>query len=130
VSELREWRWNAVTNYTFSRSSRLRGWRIGGAVRWQDKVGIGFPVYNDAAGDARIDVNHPYMGPTDLKLDGWVGYTRKLFDDKITWRLQLNVRNLLNDDDLVPVVAQPDGSIAAWRIPSPITFALRSTFEF
>ncbi len=131
VTELREWRWNAVTNYTFARDSRLRGWRIGGAVRWQDRVGIGFPVMQDpATGDTRIDVNNPYMGPTDLKLDSWIGYTRKLFGDKITWRVQLNVRNLLDEDDLVPVAAQPDGSIAAWRIPSPRTFSLRSTFEF
>ena len=34
------------------------------------------------------------------------------------------------EDELVPVLAQPDGSIAAWRIPSPRTFSLRSTFEF
>ena len=77
-----------------------------------------------------IDVANPYMGPTDFKLDAWIGYSRKIFDDRITWRLQLNVRNVLGDDDLVPVVAQPDGSIAAWRIPSPTTFTLRSTFEF
>jgi len=78
----------------------------------------------------RIDVNNPYMGPTDLKFDGWIGYPRKLFDDKVTWRVQLNVRHLADDDDLIPLAAQPDGPIAAWRIPSPRTFSLRSTFEF
>jgi hypothetical protein len=130
VSELRRWRWNAVTNYTFPRDSRLSGWRIGGAARWQDSVGIGFPILRDPDGTGMIDVANPYMGPTDFKLDGWLGYSRKIFDDKITWRVQFNVRNLLDDDDLVPVVAQPDGSIAAWRIPSPRTFTIRSTFEF
>ncbi len=131
VSELRKWRWNLVTNYTFSRDSALRGWRIGGAGRWQDRVGIGFPVINDpATGDARIDVENPHMGPTDFKLDTWIGYSRRIFADKINWRVQLNVRNVLDDDDLVPVLAQPDNSIAAWRIPSPRTFSIRSTFEF
>ena len=131
VSELRRWRWNAVTNYTFPRESKLRGWRIGGAARWQDKVGIGFPIGRDSVnGGTRIDVDHPYMGPTDFKLDSWIGHTRKIFGDKITWRLQLNVRNILDQDDLIPVIAQPDKSIAAWRIPSPRTFSLRSTFEF
>lgn len=131
VSELRRWRWNAVTNYTFARDSRLRGWRIGGAARWQDRVGIGFPVITNAqTGDAMIDVQHPYQGPTDFKLDSWIGYTRKILGDKITWRLQLNVRNVLDKDELIPVLAQPDNSIAAWRIPSPRTFTLRSTFEF
>ena len=36
----------------------------------------------------------------------------------------------LDDDELVSVAAQPDGSIAAWRIPAPRMFSLRSTFEF
>ena len=70
------------------------------------------------------------MGPTEFKLDAWLGYSRKIFNDRITWRLQLNVRNLLDEDDLVPVAAQPDASIAAWRIPAPRTFSIRSTFEF
>jgi len=103
----------------------------GGAARWQHEVGNSFPVLQDAAtGVTRIDVNNPYMGPTDLKFDGWIGYPRKLFDDKVTWRVQLNVRHLADDDDLIPLAAQPDGPIAAWRIPSPRTFSLRSTFEF
>jgi hypothetical protein len=131
VSELRKWRWNAITNYSFARDSRLKGWNIGGAARWQDEVGIGFPIVHDAAsGTDVIDVANPHMGPSDLKFDGWIGYRRPLFNNKITWRIQLNVRNLLNDDDLVPVLAQPDRSIAAWRIPAPRTFSLRSTFEF
>ena len=94
-------------------------------------MGIGFPVItNSQTGDAMIDVHHPYQGPTDFKLDSWIGYSRKILGDKITWRLQLNIRNVLDKDELIPVLAQPDKSIAAYRIPSPRTFNLRSTFEF
>jgi len=66
----------------------------------------------------------------DFKLDTWVGYQRPIFNRKITWKLQLNVRNLLDDKALIPARAQPDGSIAAYYIPTPITWNLRSTFEF
>jgi hypothetical protein len=48
----------------------------------------------------------------------------------IKWHLQLNVRNVFDDDDMVPVVAQPDGSIASWIAPVGRTFNLKSTFEF
>lgn len=133
VSELREWRWNAITNYSFGRGSRLRGWNIGGAARWQDKVGIGYPIIDvNVAGRVLElpDLTNPYMGPSDLKFDAWIGYTRKLWRDKIQWRVQLNVRDVLDEDELVPVMAQPDGSVAAWVAPQGRLFTLRSTFEF
>ena len=133
VGELREWRWNAVTNYSFGRGSRLRGWNIGGAARWQDEVAIGYPII-DVNVEGRTlelpDLTRPYTGPTDLKFDVWVGYTRKLWRDKVAWRIQLNVRDLLDEDELVPVMAQPDGSIAAWVAPQGRLFTLRTTFEF
>ncbi|MFM8336643.1 MAG: hypothetical protein ACKODK_13890 [Opitutaceae bacterium] len=46
------------------------------------------------------------------------------------WSVQLNVRDLLNEDALVPVMAQPDGSIASWVAPQGRVFNLRSMFEF
>ena len=45
-------------------------------------------------------------------------------------RVQLNVRNLTGDDQLIPVTVQPDGSPAAYRIAEPRTFTLNTTFEF
>jgi len=133
-SELRDWRWNAITNYTrFPRSSFLGGWNVGGAVRWQDQVAIGYPIVdvNVAGRSLELpDLAHPYFGPTETKFDAWIGYGRKLWRDKIQWRIQLNVRDVLDDDDLVPVMAQPDGSIATWVAPQGRLFTLRSTFEF
>jgi outer membrane receptor protein involved in Fe transport len=134
VSELREWRWNIISNYTFQRTSRLKGWNLGGAVRWQDKVGIGYPIVDvPASGGKTIalpDLARPYTGPSDLKFDAWVGYATKLWRDKVRWKLQLNIRDVLNEDGLVPVMAQPDGSIAAWVAPQGRLLTLRSTFEF
>lgn len=133
VSELREWRWNAITNYTFGRTTALRGWSVGGAARWQDKVGIGYPII-DVNVEGRTlelpDLARPYMGPSDLKFDAWVGYGRKLWKEKVRWSIQLNVRDVLNEDELVPVMAQPDGTVAAWIAPQGRLFTLRSTFEF
>ena len=135
VAELRQWRWNAITNYTFSRNSSLRGWNVGGAVRWQDKVAIGYPIIDAPApsGGGTIELpelTRPYYGPSDLKFDAWVGYGMKLWRDKVRWKIQLNVRDVLNKDELVPVMAQPDGTVAAWVAPQGRIFSLRSTFEF
>jgi hypothetical protein len=70
------------------------------------------------------------MGPSDLKFDAWIGYGRKLWRDRVQWSVQLNVRDVLNEDELVPVMAQPDGSIAAWIAPQGRLFTLRTSFEF
>jgi len=133
VSELREWRANFVGNYTFARDSRLRGWSLGSGLRGQDKVGIGYPIIASTIAGKVVnvpDLQRPYYGPSEFAVDGWVGYTRKIWQNRINWRLQLNVRNLLDDDTLIPAAAQPDGSIASWFAPQGRTFMLRSTFEF
>lgn len=134
VSELREWRWNVISNYTFARASVLRGWNVGGAMRWQDKVGIGYPIVNVTGENGKTiavpDLGHPYQGPTDLKFDAWIGYGTKLWRDRVRWKLQLNVRDVRSRDQLIPVMAQPDGSVAAWVAPQGRVLSLKSTFEF
>lgn len=134
VSELRQWRLNLVTNYTFARTSMLRGWNAGGAARWQDKVAIGYPIIAVPGGGGRTievpNLARPYYGPAEIKYDGWVGYTTKLWRNTVQWKIQLNLRNLLGEDELVPVMAQPDGRIAAWVAPQGRVFNLQSSFEF
>ena len=129
VQELRRWRFNAVTNYDF-RTGKLKGFGVGGAARWQDKVAIGFPVKKNEIGQWVSDVSRPFYGSDDLKFDAWVRYSRRILDDKIRWSLQLNVRDLLAGDDLIAVTAQPNGTVASARIPQPNKWTLTSSFEF
>jgi len=112
VPELREWRFNAISNYDFT-EGRLAGFSVGGAVRWQDDVIIGYApvtIPNDP-NSISFDLANPYRGPTELNVDTWIGYGKRL-SDKIDWRIQLNVRNLGNGDGLIPITTQPDGTPA------------------
>lgn len=133
--ELRKWRANLVSNYTFS-SGKLKGFGLGGAMRWQDSVAIGYPVINDPTLGLVTDIHHPFMGPSETTFDGWLSYQRKL-SHGITWKLQLNVRNVLNDNLLIPVKTNPvttgnltANNVAAWRIGEARTWELTSTFSF
>jgi hypothetical protein len=128
TSELRRWHWNTVTNYRFT-ERRLRGWNAGAAVRWQDKIAIGFPVIVDPRAGPIPDVKHPYYGPTDVSYDGWIGYNRKLWN-KYSWSVQLNVKNIGRGDELIPVNVQPDGSVNSWRIAEPMKWTLTNTISF
>jgi outer membrane receptor protein involved in Fe transport len=126
--ELRRWRFNVVTNYSFN-EGRLKGWRLGGALRWQDRSAIGYPVRLLPDGSGVFDVTKPFFGPTETNVDGWIGYSRKL-GVKIRWSAQLNVRNIGVGNRLIPVGAQPDGTYHTMRIAEPQTWLLTNKFEF
>lgn len=127
--ELREWRVNLVTNYRFG-AGRLSGFSVGGALRWEDEVAIGGPVIFLEDGTPVTDIKNPYFGPSELRTDVWLGYRTKILGDRIGWKVQLNIRNALDEDDLVPIISNPDGYVAVHRIPAGRTFILTSTFEF
>jgi outer membrane receptor for ferric coprogen and ferric-rhodotorulic acid len=121
--EIRPWRFNLVTNYSFAQG-KLAGFNVGGGYRWQDKVIVGYPYVNNT-----WDIGHPYKGPALTNIDLWVGYQRRI-REKYTWRIQLNVKNAFADKDLIPVTVEPDGSMATGRIPEDTIWTLTNTFSF
>ncbi|MBI4623359.1 MAG: hypothetical protein HY736_09100 [Verrucomicrobia bacterium] len=129
VQELRRWRFNVVTNYDF-REGRLKGFSLGGAARWQDRVAIGFPVKQNARGSWVYDVTRPYYGSDEINYDAWLRYGRRILNDRIRWSVQLNVRDLFGPGELIAVTAQPNGQVASARIPQPNKWTLTNSFEF
>jgi len=141
VQELRKWRANFVGNYQFQ-GERLKGFGVGAGVRWQDKAAIGFPVEtfegdlspSDGVAelsDLRIsDVRNPFYGPTETRVDTWLSYSTKLFNGKVPMKIQLNVRNLFTNNELVPVVINPDGQVAVWSIAEGRKITLSTKFSF
>ncbi|MDP0501548.1 MAG: TonB-dependent receptor plug domain-containing protein [Verrucomicrobiota bacterium JB022] len=129
ATDLRRWRFNLVTNYEFDEGP-LEGINIGAGYRWQDKVVIGYRPELAADGQSVIfDLDSPYYGPSEDAIDLWIGYKRKL-TDKIDWRIQLNVRNVGQHEELIPVATQWDGTVAQWAIAPHETWTLSTTFEF
>lgn len=127
-NELRKWRWNLVTNYTFKTDGPLRGFGVGAGVRWQDRIAYGFPIVVHPEFGVGPDVRNPHMGPTETSYNAWVSYRKKF--KKFNWSVQLNVNNIGVGEELIPVSAQPDGSVAAWRIAPEQVFTLRNTISF
>jgi outer membrane receptor protein involved in Fe transport len=127
--EQRKWRVNLVTNYLFTREGWLKGFGVGGALRWQDKVATGYPLLIDAAGVQVPDLSRPFFGPSELNGDAWISYRRKL-TQRIGWKVQLNARNAYTQKDYIPMITNPDGSLAVVRNPNPTEFFLTNTFTF
>jgi hypothetical protein len=57
------------------------------------------------------------------------GYGREL-RQRYNWTVQLNAKNLGVGDKLIPVSAQPDGSINAYRIAEAQKWTLANTISF
>jgi len=129
--ELRKWRYNVITNYTFSHGF-LKAVGVGAAYRWQDKVVIGYPTIPDPVNPilASFDLTKPYYGPTEDALDLWTSYERKL-TSKINWRIQLNVYNVGKHNKLIPISVQPDGHTwASVRVAPVQEWLMTNTFSF
>jgi outer membrane receptor protein involved in Fe transport len=125
--ELREWHFNAVANYSFL-DGTLKGLNVGGGLRWQDEVIIGYPL-TDVGDGVTFDIDNPYYGDARTDVDLWAGYERQL-TEKIHWRIQLNVRNAFAQNELIPISTQPDGTPAAVRIAPGMTWEITNTFKF
>jgi outer membrane receptor protein involved in Fe transport len=128
--EQRKWRMNFVTRYQFS-EGRLRGFSIGGSMRWEDQYAQGYPLIVDPNGVVRPDVDRPWLSPRELSYDLLLGYRRRILGNK-DWTAQLNLRNLQNwHSDAVTVSRrQPDGSAARARFDPPLQVLLTNTFRF
>lgn len=135
---IREWRFNLVTNYQFT-EGRFKGVGIGGAYRWEDEAIVSYAnksVVIDPGTPFETtvtvpDFDNPHISPAESNVDAWVSYRRKIFSDKIDWRLQLNVKNITADGNgLLPITFTPTGTPTAFMTTPTRTWWLSSSFRF
>ena len=129
-SQVREWRFNALTNYTFTQG-RLKNFGVGGAVRWEDQAAIGFRgAAPEADGVVRsLDVTRPIFDKARAYFDLSSSYNLRFAHNAIRARVQLNVRNIFERGRLQAVAVNPDGQPYAYRIIDPRQFILTTTFD-
>ncbi len=136
----------SVRKYAFKLSSSLqlaaitdnkilKGFKVGGSVRWEDRGAIGYYGKNYQALLAanqpitELDANNPIYDKAHAYFDAFVSYRTKLWGSKVGATFQLNVRNIQEDGRLQPIGAFPDGTPNAFRIVDPRQFILSATFD-
>ncbi|MBC7368143.1 MAG: TonB-dependent receptor [Undibacterium sp.] len=113
----------------------LKGFKIGGAVRWEDKGAIGYYGKNYAALIAtnqpitELDPHNPVWDKAHWYFDAFLSYRTRLWKNRIGTTFQLNVRNLQEDGRLQAIGAFPDGKPNAYRIVDPRQFILSASFD-
>lgn len=120
----REWRANLMVNYRFREN--LRGLSVGGAARYRSAATIGYYGKPNRYPDSPIevpDVTKPIDGDDIIEFDAWVRYRKpiKLLGSDMTWIIALNVQNLFDDDDLIPLRTHTTGEVVDWAVKAPRT---------
>ncbi len=119
---------NLITNYRFS-EGRCKGFNLGGAGRWRSAPALGYGVTTSSSGSTILDLDRSYRGKAELYFDAFLGYRgrMKAFGG-FAYRLQLNVRNVLDENEPVPVAAHTTGAIVKIATVEPrvtvFTFAV------
>jgi len=131
--EQSEWRYTLNTSYNLGRfdSGFLKYFgdlTVGGGIRWQDKVGIGFAVTQNALGDYAQDISQPYFGDSNMFIDVFARSRWALKNDR-SFSVQLNIKDLTDTSGLQAYVANPDGS-ELYRIFEGRLISASATLEF
>ncbi len=132
--QIRKYRVNAMSNYRLegiTDNKILKRFNVGGALRWEDKGAIGYWGKQQVpVAISEYDPFKPIYDRAHLYVDAFAGYRTRMFGNKVGTTFQLNARDLTEGGRLQPIAADPDGSIAAWRIVSRRQFILTATFDF
>ena len=126
------WTLNLIQSYDLPNQGWTRGFSIGGSMNARGKAISGFEVDSKNV----LDPTKPYYAPSYANFGGWITYKRKLFKNRVDWRLQLNVRNLLDENTIYPLITvdRRDGNhtpdVAVYTLKEPRTYQFTSTFRF
>ncbi len=137
----RKYRLTATTRYSFDRGP-LKGGYAGANYLWRSPSAVGytkttitdnpFVVPGLTSNAVEVDnIDDPILGPSITSIDAFIGYGRKLSrNGRVNWRVQLNIRNVLNRDGLLMQRALSNGSGAIYTAQEPRSFILTNTFSF
>jgi hypothetical protein len=130
--QTREWSFSGTTNFRLSgitENKWLKQLSVGGTVSWMDKAAVGYYGITDSDGVIRsYDRTRPIYDKARYTVDLLASYNLRLLN-KVRTRLQLNVRNVLEDGRLQPIAYNPDGQAWNYRIIDPRQFILTATFD-
>ena len=126
-----------VARYKFN-DGMLKGLNVGANLRWESGKIIGYgeiPASFDFGGLSNFpgivsDVGNEYVGDSIIAGGMFVSYTRKIFNDRVRWRVQLNAQNIFNTEQGLRVIAANGDGSPVWGVAQPRTYELSNSFEF
>ncbi len=123
-----KWSANIVSNYKFT-EGRFKGVSMGASARWRDSRSIGYGT-KVLDGVLVTDVENAFFSDPTTNVGVHASYGRKILNDSVNWKIQLNIQNLIGDEELIPIRVNPNGEDAAFRVGRERKFQLTNSFKF
>ena len=119
---------NLVANHSFG-AGVLKGYWVGGGLRYRSGEVVDVEVNRNATTGAVS--TETTFGRANTLVDTTVGYRGRftLKQRTIRWSVQLNVKNLMDVDQMLPT-RQINGTIITYRLQPPREWILASRFDF
>lgn len=131
VDNQREWRASGILTYLFT-DGRLRGATAGLGGRWRSPNNLGYGLSTLSSGQQVLDLTKPYKGSSEFLVDAFATYSLRNLSFlrlKSNWKLQLNVRNLLDKQGLIPTHVLTDGTAKIFTYQTPRQIILTMNVE-
>lgn len=136
----RIYRVTATTAYEF-REGFLRNSRVGLNYSWRSAAAVGFAPITVTDNPFTVpglvgstisisDVENPFRGAELSTFDLFAGYRLRFLKRKFSWDIQVNIRNLFDNTDLLVQRADSAGVGRVFTIQEPRTFILTNTLSF
>jgi hypothetical protein len=121
---------NFITNYRIV-EGRLKGVSIGGAARWRSAPSVGYGTQPGPTGIPELDLDQQFRGKEEIYVDAILGYRGRLKAfGGLNYRLQLNVRNVLDENDTIPVTMTTTGQVVRIATVEPRVFVGTFSVDF
>ena len=125
-----------VGRYKFN-EGRFKGLSIGSNLRWESGKVLGYAQKDTTFNFGGLsnypgrasDTSKEYRGAAQLSGGMFATYSRRIFNGKVNWRVQLNAQNLFGEHGLRVFAANPDGS-PIWAMSPARAYELSNSFEF
>ena len=128
-SQGRNLRWNFIADYKFT-EGRLKGIGTNLAFRFRSAPGLGYALKQLPDNSYTFDLARPLEGKTEFYVDYGLGYRGRMkYLGGANYRVQLNVRNLLDEKDLVPFRVLSNGQYVGFTRIEPRTFVFTLAFD-
>lgn len=147
-----EYNARVTANYSF-KEGRLKGFSMGTNLRWESGKALGYEIVRvddadlpeafpdaDSDGDGligadeylvtRSDKDNPIKGDAHVTGGIMFNYKTKIMDDKVNWRIQLNVDNLFRQGDDFRITRFNADYTPVYGLNRPTTYKLTNSFDF
>jgi hypothetical protein len=128
-SQGRNLRGNLIVGYNVT-EGKLRGAHANLAFRYRSAPNLGYALKKLPDGSDTFDLAKPLEGKAEFYGDLGLGYRGKMkYLGGTNYRVQVNIRNVLGEDDLVPNRVLSTGQYVAWARVEPRAFVFTVGFD-